>query len=83
MVGGRPIFGQTGCLDLPPGGRPAELGEVLTETPVVSLSQEHGVIEGPAGIIGDLELGDLVVVWPVHSCLMCDLMEMDNITLLR
>lgn len=82
MVGGQAIFGQTGRLDLPPGGHPAGLGEVLTEAPVVSLSQEHGVIEGPASILGDLEIGDLIVVWPVHSCLMCDLMEMDTITLL-
>ncbi len=38
--------------------------------PVVELSQEHGVIQTPAG--SDLRPGDLVSVLPVHSCLACD-----------
>jgi len=84
LADGRPIHGQLGTLDLPPGGHPAGhpagLGQVLTEAPVISLSQEHGVIEAPAEIFQDLEIGDLVVVWPVHSCLMCDLQR--DITLL-
>ena len=77
---GRRIYGCLGDLDLPPGGQNAGLGPVLREDPVISLSQEHGVIEADATIIGDLGIGDLVVVWPVHSCLACDLMgEMTTI----
>jgi D-serine deaminase-like pyridoxal phosphate-dependent protein len=69
----RRIFGQLGTLHLPPRGQPAELGKVLHEAPVISLSQEHGVIEATPEICAELQIGDLVVVWPVHSCLMCDL----------
>ncbi len=75
---GRRIFGQLGTLEFgkrTPGGsvEHAGLGRVLVEAPVVSLSQEHGVIEAPCEISGNLAIGDLIVVWPVHSCLMCDL----------
>jgi D-serine deaminase-like pyridoxal phosphate-dependent protein len=79
---GRKIYGRMGTLEfgkVPPGGHPdpAGLGRVLAEAPVVSLSQEHGVIEFAkdsfSRLCGNLEIGDLVVVWPVHSCLMCDL----------
>ena len=69
---GREIHGQLSTLDLPPGGQ-AGLGKVLPEAPVISLSQEHGVIEAPAELCDQLEIGDLVVILPVHSCLMCDL----------
>ena len=69
---GRTIYGKLGTLDLPPGGQP-RLGRVLDDAPVISLSQEHGVIE--AGDNLGLEIGDLVVVWPVHSCLTCDLLD--------
>jgi len=74
-TGGRRIYGCLGTLDLPPGGQNAGLGQVLTEAPVISLSQEHGVVEADATIIGDLAIGDLVVVWPVHSCLACHLLS--------
>ena len=72
---GRKIYGQLGALESPPGGRSHGLGKVLPDAPVISLSQEHGVIEVSDGICEDLEIGDLVVVWPVHSCLTCDLQQ--------
>ena len=78
---GRRIFGQLGTLETPPGGRSGGLGKVLADAPVISLSQEHGVIEVIDGICKDLEIGDLVVVWPVHSCLTCDLLQ-DEIVIL-
>lgn len=68
VEGDRNLYGRLGILD--PGGH---LGAVVDEAPVVSLSQEHGVIEVPEG--HGLEIGDLVVVWPVHSCLACDLLQ--------
>jgi D-serine deaminase-like pyridoxal phosphate-dependent protein len=77
VSGGRRIFGQMGSLDLSPGGQTAGLGSVLKESPVVSLSQEHGVIEFTTSIGSELKIGDLLIVWPVHSCLMCDLVETD------
>jgi len=79
---GRKIYGQLGSLEIgdsSPDGKlgPAGLGPVLNKATLVSLSQEHGVIEcAPdsfSRLLGGLEIGDLVVVWPVHSCLMCDL----------
>jgi len=64
---GRAVYGCLGQLD-----RQAGHG-VLDEAPLVDLSQEHGVIEVPpkrfGAIFGDVETGDLVPVWPVHSCL--------------
>ncbi len=68
-----PIYG---CL-----GTVTENGidEVLRQAPLVSLSQEHGVVEFShddfRAMAGDLKPGDLVLVWPVHSCLNCDLMR--------
>ena len=37
---------------------------------LVSLSQEHGVIRAPASFLKKLAPGDLLDVYPVHSCLM-------------
>ena len=72
--GGRPLYGLLG--DVAIGGEPG-LGRVLDQAPVVSLSQEHGVIEVASGefsaVAVDLEIGDLVLIWPVHSCLTCNL----------
>jgi len=79
-TGGRRIFGRLGTLHFPAGGRNIGLGGILDEAPVVSLSQEHGVIEGDGAITGQLAIGDLVLVWPVHSCLLGGLQ--DNVTIL-
>ena len=72
---GRRVYGLLGTLDLPPGGQKAGLGPVDGLAPVISLSQEHGIIQAPGEIISQFEIGDLVVIWPVHSCLMCDLQQ--------
>jgi len=81
MDNGRRIYGQLGTLETPPGGRSAGLGKVLADAPVISLSQEHGVIEATDGICEDLDIGDLVLVWPVHSCLTCDLLKSEIVIL--
>lgn len=62
-----------GSSEVPPGGQSGGMGKVLHEAPVISLSQEHGVIEAAPEICAQLQIGDLVMIWPVHSCLMCDL----------
>lgn len=36
---------------------------------VASISQEHGVIKGPANVLATLGVGDLVLVIPAHACL--------------
>jgi D-serine deaminase-like pyridoxal phosphate-dependent protein len=75
LADGRRIYGRLGTLDCDRDDQPAGLGRILAEAPVISLSQEHGVVAATDEIIGQLEIGDLVVVWPVHSCLTCDLIR--------
>jgi D-serine deaminase-like pyridoxal phosphate-dependent protein len=41
--------------------------------PIVSLSQEHGIVELDDDLACDLRVGDLVTVLPIHSCLTSDL----------
>jgi len=48
---------------------------------VTALSQEHGTVtfdEGAFPAPGDLAVGDLLLVWPVHSCLTANLMGCRN-----
>ncbi len=40
---------------------------------VSGLSQEHGIIRGPSRWIAEMEIGELLEVVPVHSCLAADL----------
>lgn len=42
---------------------------------VRSVSQEHGVIKCSASLFNKLEIGGLVGILPVHSCMMVDLMD--------
>lgn len=60
-----------GCLGTMTGDG---LGEILPQFPLVSLSQEHGIVACPEGV-PPLAAGDLVLVWPVHSCLSCNLLN--------
>jgi D-serine deaminase-like pyridoxal phosphate-dependent protein len=66
-AGGRQIFGRLGLLGADGGHA------VLDEAPLVDLSQEHGIVEvAPArfgAIFADVKPGDVLPVWPVHSCL--------------
>ena len=41
--------------------------------PLISLSQEHGIIQANAKILNKIEPGDLVYIYPIHSCLTCNL----------
>ncbi len=66
-TGGR-IFGRPGLLDPP---------RILDGARVTGLSQEHGVItfaDGAFPAAHELSIGDLMLVWPVHSCLATDLL---------
>jgi len=58
--------GTFGCL-VEPGEH--GLDELRPDAPVVRLSQEHGIIRGPADIMERSAVGDIVLISPVHSCL--------------
>ncbi|MHA1227868.1 MAG: alanine racemase, partial [Candidatus Hodarchaeales archaeon] len=46
----------------------------LKNTYVKSLSQEHGVIKvGDRKILDKIEVGDILMILPVHSCLTANL----------
>lgn len=40
-----------------------------------SISQEHGIIHASNELIQDSKIGDLVYIYPAHSCLCADLMK--------
>lgn len=66
---GGPVFGRVGVLDPP---------RILEGAVVTGLSQEHGVITFTAEAFpgtADLAPGDPLLIWPVHSCLAADLLE--------
>lgn len=50
-------------------------GAVVPELYLRSLSQEHGILTGPAEEISSYKIGDLVLVLPVHSCMTADAMQ--------
>ncbi len=66
---GRKIFGM---IALPEGDG---WGEVLEGSYVKSLSQEHGVIAADQETFDRIQVGSLVMVLPVHSCMTADLMK--------
>jgi D-serine deaminase-like pyridoxal phosphate-dependent protein len=49
-------------------------GNVVDGATLRSLCQEHGFVTGPSDFIQSLNIGDLVGVLPVHSCLTADCM---------
>ena len=54
---------------------PDELGfgRFLNETFVESLSQEHGIIRLPEHEFEQIHIGDILAVFPIHSCMTVDL----------
>lgn len=47
----------------------------ISDSAVVSLSQEHGVVEMPSEIISKINPGELLGILPIHSCLVANLMK--------
>ncbi|MFA6128470.1 MAG: alanine racemase [Bacteroidales bacterium] len=47
----------------------------VSESFMVSLSQEHGILEAPPEVIRNLQPGALVGIIPVHSCLTANLIR--------
>ena len=64
---GRKVFGT-----LAAAGRES-LGPILWNAPVVSITQEHGIIRMDEALFSETEIGDVVYILPVHSCLTCNL----------
>ncbi len=54
-------------------GSDNDLGRFDIDSPVVSLSHEHGIITVPERRLHTISIGDVVLVFPVHACLTCDL----------
>lgn len=48
-------------------------GPLNKKAPVVSLSQEHGIIQVNDKLFEKIHIADLVLIFPVHSCLTCNL----------
>lgn len=48
-------------------------GEIGTESPVIALTQEHGIIQADGIGMEDTAVGDLFLIAPVHSCLTANL----------
>lgn len=49
------------------------IGHLESSAPVVSLSQEHGTVQLTPALMDEIEIADVVLVLPVHSCLTCNL----------
>jgi len=64
---GRPTYG---CLATWTGDR---WGSPEPGAPVISLSQEHGLVQVEDELFHSVDIGDLVIVLPAHSCLAADL----------
>lgn len=69
MISGRPVYGQLVEMD------DSGWYEPVKEAYMVSLSQEHGILEAPSGIIEKLKSGQLLGIIPVHACLTANLMR--------
>ena len=50
-------------------------GDLIPNTYVKSLSQEHGIISVPNDDIDKYEIGDYLLILPIHSCLTGNLMK--------
>jgi len=50
-------------------------GEVIPDMYVKSLSQEHGIIAAPGSHIENYNVGDVIMILPVHSCMTANLMK--------
>lgn len=64
---GRQIFGYLTSM------QNSTFGPIIRNAPVIALSQEHGIVLVDEGLFEEIEIGDIVLVFPVHSCLTCNL----------
>ncbi len=50
-------------------------GNVIPDTYLASLSQEHGIVKTTPEWLNQIKVGDVVMVLPIHSCLTADLLK--------
>lgn len=67
VVNGETIYGRVARLSK------EGWGQMLYGSKLVSLSQEHGILKTDPATFDSLDVGDVLVVLPVHSCLTVDL----------
>ncbi|UCG23648.1 MAG: alanine racemase [Chloroflexota bacterium] len=65
---GREIYGR---IALPTG---QGWSSMYKDSAVVSLSQEHGIVQAEEKLFNRTQVGDLLVILPVHSCLTANLL---------
>lgn len=66
---GRKIFGLIALL------QGSSWGLAVPDTYVCSLSQEHGIIKTSPAFLNQVKPGDILMILPVHSCLVVNLMR--------
>ncbi len=49
--------------------------DLVPETYIKSLSQEHGVVKVPDSEIDNYKIGDVLIILPIHSCMTANLMK--------
>lgn len=69
MENGKRIFGK---IALPQSNG---WSSIIPDSYVSSISQEHGIVRANDDLLRKVKIGDLLMVLPVHSCLMVDLMR--------
>jgi D-serine deaminase-like pyridoxal phosphate-dependent protein len=68
QVGGRPVYGQVISAGVKGWSIPGE------ETFITGLSQEHGILEQCGTLFEQVQIGDSLLLLPVHSCMTAHLM---------
>ena len=48
------------------------LGRADWQAPLISLSQEHGILKASNWLFDQVNIGDAITIFPVHSCLACN-----------
>lgn len=54
-------------------------GDVIENTYLSRISQEHGIVTFPEGGIERVNVGDVLMILPIHSCLVANLMSNQQI----
>jgi len=69
MQKGEKNFGQVVMLNKTGWQKPAKISKLI------SLSQEHGIVQASDELITEISIGDLVGIIPVHSCMTANLLR--------
>ncbi len=54
-------------------GKSKIFGKVNYYAPIISLSQEYGIVRANDQLLFNTKIGDIAYVYPIHSCLTCGL----------